>query len=129
MKITPFLMFTGEAGAALDFYVATFPGAELLSIERHGADGPGIEGTVLRAVISITGQQLICMDSPPVHDFGFTPSISMFVECDDETMIDRLWSKLGEGGTPLMPIGDYGFSRKFAWLNDRFGVSWQLNLP
>jgi len=54
---------------------------------------------------------------------------SFFVDCDSEDEIDRLAKALGEGGTTLMALGDYGFSRKFTWLNDRFGVSWQINLP
>jgi predicted 3-demethylubiquinone-9 3-methyltransferase (glyoxalase superfamily) len=51
------------------------------------------------------------------------------VQCADEAEIDRLYAALAERGTELMPLGDYGFSARFGWINDRFGVSWQLNLP
>ena len=51
------------------------------------------------------------------------------IDCADEAEIDRLAAALAEGGGILMPLGNYGFSRKFAWVNDRFGVSWQVNLP
>jgi predicted 3-demethylubiquinone-9 3-methyltransferase (glyoxalase superfamily) len=54
--------------------------------------------------------------------------MSFFVDCESETEITRLCSALKEGGEELMPLGSYGFSRQFAWVNDRFGVSWQLNL-
>jgi predicted 3-demethylubiquinone-9 3-methyltransferase (glyoxalase superfamily) len=73
-------------------------------------------------------QTILCIDSPAKHAFGFTPSFSLFVTCDDEAEIDRMSAALAEGGTFLMPLGSYGFSRKFAWLNDRYGVSWQINL-
>ena len=61
--------------------------------------------------------------------FTFTPSISLFVECESDAEIERLAGALGEGGQFMMPLGDYGFSRRFAWVSDRFGVSWQINLP
>ena len=54
--------------------------------------------------------------------------VSLFVECESETGIDRLHRGLSESGTVLIPINNYGFRRKFVWVNDRFGVSWQLNL-
>jgi predicted 3-demethylubiquinone-9 3-methyltransferase (glyoxalase superfamily) len=62
------------------------------------------------------------------HDFGFTPSFSLFVTCESEEHIQRLTTALGDGGRELMPLNNYGFSRLFAWVNDRFGVSWQLIL-
>jgi predicted 3-demethylubiquinone-9 3-methyltransferase (glyoxalase superfamily) len=61
------------------------------------------------------------------HSFTFTPAVSLFVRCDSEEEVSRLCSALAEGGNVLMPVGNYGFSRRFAWVNDRFGVSWQLN--
>lgn len=129
MQVTPFLMFEGDAEAALSFYVELFPDAELLDIQRNGPDGPGKEGKLSAATIAIAGQKLRFFDSPVPHQFKFTPSISMFVDCDDEAQQDRLWSALSEGGQALMPIDNYGFSRRFGWTNDRFGVSWQINLP
>ena len=63
-----------------------------------------------------------------MHDFGFTPSVSLFVECQDEAELEKLFAELSGEGRVLMPLGDYGFSRRFGWCNDRYGVSWQLNL-
>ncbi len=60
---------------------------------------------------------------------SFTPSISMFVTCESDAQVEKLAAKLGEGGSFLMPLNNYGFSKKFAWVNDRYGVSWQINLP
>jgi predicted 3-demethylubiquinone-9 3-methyltransferase (glyoxalase superfamily) len=62
------------------------------------------------------------------HDFTFTPSFSVWIETDSEDELQRLFVALGDGGTQLMPLADYGFSRRFGWVNDRYGVSWQLNL-
>ncbi|MYX28181.1 VOC family protein [Streptomyces sp. SID8381] len=128
-KITTFLMFEGRAEEAMGFYVSLFDDAEIVSITRYGAEGPGPEGSVQHATFSLAGQEFMCIDSPARHEFTFTPAISLFVQCADEAEIDRLYAALGQQGAELMPLGDYGFSRKFGWVNDRFGVSWQLNLP
>ncbi|MFD5775272.1 MULTISPECIES: VOC family protein [Streptomyces] len=127
-KINAFLMFEGQAEEAMNFYVATFNGA-VDSVTRYGPEGPGPEGSVLQATFTLGGQQYMCIDSHVKHGFTFTPSLSLFVTCDDEAELDRLFTTLGEGGGVLMPLSDYGFSTKFGWVNDRYGVSWQLNLP
>ena len=127
--MTPFLLFQGgKAETALSFYVEHVPGSRIDSIERFGAEGPGPEGTVLRAYVTIAGQKVMAHDSFITHGFDFTPSLSFFLDCDDEAEFDRLFAVLSEGGGVLMPPADYGWSAKFGWLNDRFGVSWQLNL-
>ncbi|MBR7829888.1 VOC family protein [Actinospica sp. MGRD01-02] len=128
-RITTFLMFEGDAEQAMSFYVSLFDDAEVVSVSRYGADGPGAEGSIQHATFRIAGVPLMCVDSPVKHEFGFTPAISLYVQCADEAEIDRLYAALGEGGTELMPLGNYGFSPRFGWVNDRFGVSWQLNLP
>jgi predicted 3-demethylubiquinone-9 3-methyltransferase (glyoxalase superfamily) len=66
------------------------------------------------------------LDSPDVHAFGFTPAISMFVYCDSADEVDRLYEALSTDGQALMPVGSYPFAERFAWVSDRFGVSWQL---
>jgi predicted 3-demethylubiquinone-9 3-methyltransferase (glyoxalase superfamily) len=128
-SVTPFLMFEGLAEEAMTLYTTAFPDARIVSLTRWGAGGPGREGTILGARMRILGQELMFFDSPGKHAFTFTPSVSFFVSCEDEAELDRLVALLGEGGRQLMPPGAYGFSRKFAWLDDRFGVSWQLDLP
>lgn len=127
--VRPFLMFQdAQAEAAMTFYVSLFPDSQILDIDRHGAGGPGPEGSVIRARFRIGGQEIFCSDSFVKHAFDFTPSTSLFVDCQSPSEIVRLAGDLAEGGSELMPLGDYGFSRRFAWINDRFGVSWQLNL-
>ena len=83
----------------------------------------------MRADFTLTGQPIICIDSPVKHAFTFTPSVPLFVDCADEAEIDTLFAKLSSGGAVMMGLAHYGFSRKFAWVADRFGVSWQLSLP
>ncbi len=126
--VTPFLMFEGEAEAAMNLYVATIPETRIVRIERHGPGGPGKEGAVASATISIASQLVRFFDSPSPHAFKLTPSFSFFVDCETEDELRRLVAALGEGGQIFMPLGDYGFSRLFAWVGDRFGVTWQLNL-
>lgn len=127
-SLIPQLMFDGDAEAAMALYVSLFPDSRIDEVTRYGAEGPGREGSVMRARFTVAGQALACIDSPVKHAFGFTPALSLFVECQDEAEIERVFAALLEGGNELMPLGDYGFSRRFGWLNDRYGVSWQLNL-
>jgi predicted 3-demethylubiquinone-9 3-methyltransferase (glyoxalase superfamily) len=127
-QVRPFLMFTGEAEEAMNFYVSLIPGSQIIDIIRFGSSGAGVEGSVMKATFSVGGQTVLCTDSSVKHNFTFTPSFSFFIDCDSEADIDRLVAALAEGGATLMPLGNYGFSRKFAWVNDRYGVSWQVNL-
>ena len=126
--VRPFLMFQGKAEEAMTFYVSLFPGAKIDNLVRYGAGGSGAEGSVKKAAFTIGDQTVMCIDSPMPHKFTFTPAFSLFVTCETEADIDRTAAALAQGGTALMPLGSYGFSRKFAWLSDRYGVSWQLNL-
>lgn len=126
---TPFLMFQGGKGqAALDFYLATLPGSRIVSIEHFDAAGPGPAGTIKRALAEIAGQRVMVHDSHISHGFDFTPSFSFFVDCADAVEIERVFAALADGGAVLMPLGDYGWSTRFGWVADRFGVSWQVNL-
>lgn len=112
----------------MNLYVSLFPNSEIIDIVRYGPGDAGPEGSVMRASFSVGGQTVLCTDSVVQHAFTFTPAFSLLVECESEEEIRRLSSALAEGGGTLMPLDSYGFSRLFAWLNDRFGVSWQLTL-
>jgi predicted 3-demethylubiquinone-9 3-methyltransferase (glyoxalase superfamily) len=127
-KLTPFLMFEGSAEEAMRFYVTLFPNSGVTGVELYVPGEPGPEGKVKRASFTVAGQELVCIDSSVHHAFSFTPSMSLFVECESEAELDTAYEQLSAGGSVLMEPGDYGFSSKFVWLNDRFGVSWQLIL-
>ena len=128
-QITTFFMFFGRAEEAMNFYASLFTNSEILAISRFGANEEGPEGKVRHATFSLNGQQFMCIDSDAaMHGFTFTPAISLYVTCATEQEIDRLYEKLSEGGGVMMPLAAYPFSPKFAWIADKFGVSWQLSL-
>ena len=127
-KFTPFLMFTGRAEEAMNLYTSLFENSDILSISRYGPNEAGVEGTVVHATFTLNGQKYMCIDSSVHHDFDFTPSFSIHVRFESETEIDRVYAGLSKGGSVHMPLGPYPFSKKYAWLSDRFGVSWQLDL-
>jgi predicted 3-demethylubiquinone-9 3-methyltransferase (glyoxalase superfamily) len=112
----------------MNCYVSLFKGSKVIHIERYGPGEMGKEGLVKLASFQLSGHDMKCIDSPAKHAFTFTPSMSLFVECESEAELDAALKQLSHGGSVLMPPDNYGFSKKFAWLNDRFGVSWQLNL-
>ncbi len=120
-------MFEGRAEKAMTFYVSPFPRSRIVDVKRYGKEAPGKEGWVMVARFKLNGVEYRAIDSTG-HAFTSTLSMSLFVECDSEAELDRLYAALAEGGQALMPVGNYGFSRKFGWVNDRFGVSWQFNL-
>jgi predicted 3-demethylubiquinone-9 3-methyltransferase (glyoxalase superfamily) len=124
-RMTPFLMFQGQAEEAITFYQSLFAGTAA-DITRYGPEEPSKEGSLKLANLTLNGQKLICFNSPMAHGFGFTPAISLMVDCDRIEEVDRLFAALSEGGQILMPLGTYPFARHYGWVNDRFGVSWQL---
>jgi len=126
--VKPFLMFEGSAEAAMELYTGLFPNSAIIRIERWGPGELGKEGTIKSGLISVSGLEVMCFDSPVNHGFTFTPAFSLFVECSSAEELDRIGAQLAEQGNILMPIDNYGFSRRFTWVNDRYGVSWQLNL-
>ena len=129
VTVQPFLMFDGKAEEAMNFYVSLFPEGRVTDISRYGPGEQGKEGSVKVAKFTLAGQSVMCIDSPVKHAFTFTPAFSFFVDVTSESELRRFAAELGERGGVLMPLANYGFSRLFTWINDRFGGSWQLNLP
>jgi predicted 3-demethylubiquinone-9 3-methyltransferase (glyoxalase superfamily) len=127
-SITTFLMFEGRAEEAMRFYTSLIPKSEIVQMSTYGPEGPGKEGSVIHAIFTLNGQPVMASDSPVQHTFSFTPSMSFFIQCDDADEFERLFGALSEDGLVLMPPNNYGFSQRFAWCNDRFGVSWQVNV-
>ncbi|MGG2092121.1 VOC family protein [Bacillus sp. S13(2024)] len=124
-KITTFLMFPGTAEEAMKHYTSIFDQSEIISISRNET---AEEGKVLHATFSLKGQLFMCIDNSNKDVHQFTPAMSLFVSCDTEEEIDRVFNKLSEDGAVLMPLTASPWSAKFAWVQDKYGVSWQLNL-
>ena len=127
-KITTFLMFPGTAEEAMNYYTSIFDQSEIISISRYGANETGKEGTVLHATFSLKGQEFMCIDSSNKDLHAFTPAMSLFVSCDTEEEINQVFNKLAQDGAVLMPLTHSPWSAKFGWVQDKYGVSWQLNL-
>jgi predicted 3-demethylubiquinone-9 3-methyltransferase (glyoxalase superfamily) len=127
-SITTHLMFEGVAEEAMNFYISLFTDSAITRIEHYGPNEGGAEGSVKLAAFKLNGREFQCIDSPIKHQFTFTPSMSLFVECETTDELERLFARLSEKGSVLMPLDNYGFSVRFGWVADRFGVSWQLNL-
>jgi predicted 3-demethylubiquinone-9 3-methyltransferase (glyoxalase superfamily) len=125
-KIVPFLWFDGKAGEAANFYASIFKNSKIDRITHYGEAGPGPKGTVMSVIFQLEGQEFYALNGGP--QFTFSPAISFFFNCETQEEINDLWNKLSESGTILMELEKYPFSEKFGWVEDKFGVSWQLNL-
>lgn len=128
VAVQPFLMFQGEGSEALDFYQSVLPGFRVDELKRYGPGEQGPEGQIAQARFTVGGQTVRCFDSPVKHAFTFTPAWSFWMDCGSEDEVRRIAEALGAGGGSfLMPVDNYGFSKLFAWVSDRFGVSWQIS--
>ncbi|HUZ61981.1 MAG TPA: VOC family protein [Hanamia sp.] len=128
-KIVPFLWFDDNAEEAVKFYISCFKNSKAGSISRYdeaSAKASGRpEGSVLTASFQLNGQEFIALNGGPV--FKFTPCISFFVDCETQEETNELWEKLSKNGKVLMEFKTYPFSKKYGWVEDQFGLSWQLN--
>jgi predicted 3-demethylubiquinone-9 3-methyltransferase (glyoxalase superfamily) len=131
-KIAPFLMFVGEqhgkAEEAMKLYVSVFKRSRILQVERFGPDEEGPENSVKHAIFLLDGQEVMAMDGAGPHPFTFTPAVSLFAQFENGEELDSAFAKLSEGGSVLMPLDNYPFAERFAWVADKYGVSWQLYL-
>ncbi|TVT27814.1 VOC family protein [Salinicoccus cyprini] len=127
-SMNPFLTFQGRAEEALGYYTETFKDAEVLLLQKYDAGTPELEGKVVQGAIRIHDQLIRVMDSQVPQESTFTPSMSFFIECETFQEMEMYYRKLKTRGAIHMPLDDYGFSRQFAWIQDQFGVTWQLNL-
>jgi predicted 3-demethylubiquinone-9 3-methyltransferase (glyoxalase superfamily) len=129
--ITPHLWFDKEAKEAVALYTAAFPGSKVTHQSRlEGVPSPDGGCDILS--FELCGQPFMAINAGPL--FKFTPAISFFVNFDPSrdkaarTNLDRLWGTLSAGGTALMPLDRYPFSERYGWVQDRYGLSWQLIL-
>jgi predicted 3-demethylubiquinone-9 3-methyltransferase (glyoxalase superfamily) len=119
----PYLWFEHQAGEAASFYVNLFRDSSITGRMPLG-DGPS--GPMEVVTFNLMGLPYMAISGGP--QFQITPAISLFVYCETEAEIDRIYSALMEGGEAMMPLDAYPWSPKYAWVMDRFGVSWQLDV-
>lgn len=128
-KIVPHLWFDKEAKEAAELYASIFPDSKVTNVTQL-LDTPS--GDSVSVSFEIWGQKFMAISAGP--HFKFNPSVSFFVNFDPsrdqnaEQRLNEAWSKLSEGGIALMPLGKYPFSERFGWVQDKYGLSWQLIL-
>jgi predicted 3-demethylubiquinone-9 3-methyltransferase (glyoxalase superfamily) len=120
-KITPFLWFDKEASEAAKQYISVFKNSRMISSTIMN-DTPS--GTVEIVSVELSGQEFTLMSAGPL--FKFNPSVSFLVACKTGDEVDSIWDRLSGGGTALMDLGKYPFSERYGWVQDRFGLSWQI---
>jgi predicted 3-demethylubiquinone-9 3-methyltransferase (glyoxalase superfamily) len=120
-KITPHLWFDNNAGEAARFYTSVFKNSKIKNMTTlHNTPS----GTVEIFTVQLLGQEFTLISAGPY--FKFTPAVSFFVGCSTKEEVDALWKNLFEGGSALMELGEYPFSEKYGWVQDRYGLSWQV---
>jgi predicted 3-demethylubiquinone-9 3-methyltransferase (glyoxalase superfamily) len=133
-KITPHLWFDQEAKEAAEFYAAILPDSKITNIATLHHNTP--PGDVDIVSFELWGQKFMAFSAGPM--FKFTPAVSFMVNFDPllfngsaqeaREKLDQVWARLSEGGIALMPIDKYPFSERYGWLQDKYGLSWQLIL-
>ncbi|HEA6165800.1 TPA: VOC family protein [Staphylococcus aureus] len=125
-KITTFLMFNNQAEEAVKLYTSLFEDSE---ITKYGENGPGDPGTVQHSIFTLNGQVFMAIDANSGTELPMNPAISLFVTVKDTIEMERLFNGLKDEGAILMPKTNMPPYREFAWVQDKFGVSFQLALP
>jgi len=121
-KIVPHFWFDREAVEAANFYVAAFGGQSRILDVNVIEDTPS--GSAEFVNFEILGYEFMAISAGPL--FRINPSISFHVRCREVGEVDAIWERLVPGGTILMELGEYPFSKRFGWVQDKFGVTWQV---
>ena len=120
-KITPHLWFDREALEAAGFYISVFKDSIQNSTTKlHGTPSSRVD----IVSIDLMGQEFTLISAGPF--FKFNPLVSFLVACREKSDVDMLWEKLSKGGSALMELGEYPFSERYGWVQDRYGLSWQI---
>src|SRR5579864_5278058 len=122
-KITPHLWFDKQAREAAEFYASLIPGSKITTATTL-VDTPS--GDCDLVSFELAGQPFMAISAGPL--FKFNPSVSFHIRCDTKEEVDAIWEKLSPGGKVLMPLDSYPFSARYGWLEDRYGLSWQVIL-
>ncbi|OJF92416.1 VOC family protein [Alkalibacterium sp. 20] len=122
-RITPYLWFDTEAEEAADFYISLFDNSKITGIYVLEDTPSGIATTVN---FELAGQPFSAISAGPY--FKLNLSLSIMVQCSTKDEADKLWNALLDGGNELMALGEHSFGKSYGWLEDRYGLSWQILL-
>jgi predicted 3-demethylubiquinone-9 3-methyltransferase (glyoxalase superfamily) len=129
-KIIPCLWFDDNAEEAVKFYTSIFHRSKVGDIAHYVKATEEVSGkkagSVLTVKFQLEGQDLMALNGGP--QFKFNQAISFFVSCKTAEEVDALFKKLAVGGKTLMALGTFPFSKRYGWVEDKYGVSWQLNV-
>ncbi len=125
-KITPLLWFGDNTEEAIDFYTEVFKDSELNFLQKYPEHEPELGGKVMMAEFRLFNQNFRAFDAGPL--FEYTPATSFYVELNTIEEVKEYWKKLIEGGEALIELDRYDFSDSYGWLEDKYGISWQLTL-
>ena len=129
-NITPCLWLDGNAKEAAELYTSVFPGSAIKNISYFGKEGFETHkqevGKVLTVNFTLHSQPFTILNGGPMYKLN--PSVSLYVACEKVGAVDFLYNKLADGGRVMMPLDRYAWSERYAWISDRFGVSWQIAL-
>lgn len=120
-KIAPHLWFDKEAREAAELYTSIFEDSRIVNVTTL-RDTPSGDTDVVS--FELAGQPFQAISGGPL--FTFNPSVSFLVACESKDEVDALWNRLIEDGSALMPLDAYPFSARYGWLQDRYGLSWQI---
>jgi len=140
MNITTFLTFVGDqcgkAKEAINFYTSIFPNSEIKKILKYSeGEAGGTPDLIKIGTFTMNGVEYRISENNYNHAWSMTPGISLFIDCDSENEIDTLFESLSaNGGKIMIPLDNYStdnydLGKKFGWCEDKYGISWQLNLP
>ncbi len=130
-KITPFLWFDHSAEEAMHFYTGIFKDSSIDHTEYYPDESldehfKGMSGKLITGVFTLMGRQFMCLDGGPI--FTPNPSVSFFCTFVDDDDLQTAWDKLSDGGKALMELSEYPWAKKYGWVQDKYGFSWQMSL-
>jgi uncharacterized glyoxalase superfamily protein PhnB len=128
-QLITLLQFDGQASEAQKFYASLFADVRIEPLGMNPTGQIPNVSLTMHAILIVNGQRFLCVDRTTNNRKTGVPSQSIYVECTSELEIDTTFKALSEGGEVVKPLKDYGFSRKFGSLIDKYGTSWLLNLP
>lgn len=129
-KFATCLWFDSCAEEAVRFYTTVFDRAEIKSMSYYGGVGQDVhhreKGSLMTITCCLDGLELMGLNGGPAY--SLSPALSLYVSCSQDSVVESLYARLSESGSVLMALDRYPFSEKYAWVTDRFGASWQLNV-